>query len=127
MTMTMTRATTTMMTTFNDDSAVLGVAALTHRLTELEVGDTGGTEDHGYDRRGPRERAELFHEKRRRDERRHQGYLSVSIYIYLSLSLSAFVYANAVYIFSFNTNSRTRTLYILNQCTFFFEETVLLE
>lgn len=39
--------------------AVLGVAALTHRLTELGVGDTVGTEDRGYGRQGPKEQAEL--------------------------------------------------------------------
>lgn len=61
---------TTMTTTSNDNRAVLGVAALTHRLTEPEVGDTGGTEDRGSDRRGPREQAELFNEGRRRDDRR---------------------------------------------------------
>lgn len=39
--------------------AALGVAALTHRLTELEVGDTVGTEDRGYGRQEPKEQAEL--------------------------------------------------------------------
>lgn len=39
--------------------AALGVAALTHRLTELGVGDTVGTEDRGYGRQGPKEQAEL--------------------------------------------------------------------
>jgi len=62
-----------------DDSAVLGVAALTHRLTEPEVGDTGGTEDHGYNRRGPRERAELSDGKRKRTERRHTRALFSSL------------------------------------------------
>lgn len=63
----------------DDDSAVLGVAALTHRLTEPEVGDTGGTEDHGYDRRGPRERAELSDGKRKRIERRRTQAFSPSL------------------------------------------------
>jgi len=77
-TTTMTAATTTTAMS-DDDSAVLGVAALTHRLTELEVGDTGGTEDHGYDRRGPRERAELADDERRRNEKTPLRYPSASL------------------------------------------------
>lgn len=122
------------MTMSDDDSAVLGVAALTHRLTELEVGDTGGTENRGYDRRGPRERAELSDRKRKRDERRRTRVLfylclsvtslslslplippfwpsfSLSVFLYVSLAPHLFSGANAVYAFSFNPDSTARLL-----------------
>lgn len=88
-----------------DESAVLGVAALTHRLTEPEVGDTGGTEDHGYDRRGPRERAEFSDERRRRDER--QPFTSTSSSPFLRVtSLSLYLTPRLLsYAVSFNPDS----------------------